>query len=67
MIRRCPIEGLTVEQRELISMAGIFIETNLPPTAGGQDDQPWGFFETVSAVKSYQHQLEKQANENAKT
>lgn len=58
-ISRCPMADLTPAHLELINEACIFMDTGIPPVAGGQEDQPMGFFETLSAVKSYQQQQQK--------
>lgn len=64
---RCPHRLLTARHRELIHSASILVEYGVPAVAGGQEDQPIGFFEVAAMIKSYHTHLQNEANRNAKT
>lgn len=58
VIDKCPVATSTTAQRELIGQAITFVSFNVLPFAGGQVDQPVGFFEVVQHIHEYQNRNE---------
>lgn len=68
VVDACPARGITEAHVELITQAGIFVDTNIAPATGGQEEQPLWFFEAVGAVKSYLQQKQRyEEQKNAPT
>lgn len=62
VLTHCPMAMLTPMHIELIKEVCIFLDTNIPPVMGGQDEQPMWFYEVLGAVKSYRHRCEELAS-----